>query len=77
MSLRRQTDGPNQPDNPQDRAEEAVPSPGTGYDADWRERIALAKKIREERKRARAGRPVTFRMSGTLHVAGAYTDNKG
>ena len=77
MRLRRQTDGPNQPDNPQDKAEEAVLGPGTDCDADWRERIALAKQIREESKRARAGRPVTFRMSGTLHVAGAYTENNG
>ena len=68
MSLCRRTDGSSPPDSPRDRCGKTVPGPGMDYDADWRERIALAGQIREESKKARAGRPLTFRMSGTLHL---------
>ena len=38
------------------------PPPNT--DLDWRERIEIAKRIREETKKARSSRPSTFNVGG-------------
>lgn len=46
--------------------EPALAAPVSGCDPDWRERIELAKRVREEGQRARKGKPVTFRMSRPL-----------
>ena len=47
--------------------EPALAAPISGCDPDWRERIELAKRAREEGKKAREGKPITFRMSYPLH----------
>ena len=46
--------------------EPALAVPVSGCDPDWRERIELAKRAREDGQKARKGKPVTFRMSRPL-----------
>ncbi len=41
----------------------ALPPP-PGIDPDWREKIETAKRVREETRRARRGKPATFDMRG-------------
>ena len=41
----------------------ALPPP-LGIDPDWREKIGTAKRIREETRQARRGKPATFDMEG-------------
>ena len=40
----------------------AVPPP-SGYDLDWRERIEIARQARDQARKARGDRPVTFERS--------------
>ena len=35
-------------------------SPPSGYDPDWRERIEIARQARDQARKARGDRPVTF-----------------
>jgi hypothetical protein len=39
---------------------DVLPTPRRWYDADWRERIEIAKKEREAAQKAREGKPATF-----------------
>lgn len=48
----------------------ALAAPVSGCDPDWRERIELAKRAREDGKKARKGKPVTFRMHRPLSFGG-------
>lgn len=41
----------------------ALPPP-PGIDPDWREKIETAKRVREETRQARRGKPATFDMRG-------------
>ena len=41
---------------------EPLPAPRQGHDEDWRERIERAKSAREDGKKARGGKSVTFPM---------------
>ncbi len=43
-----------------DKADTAIPTPD-GIAPDWRARIALAKKIKQDAKEARKGKPMSFR----------------
>ena len=42
----------------------ALSPPPPNTDLDWRERIEIAKRIREETKKARSSRPSTFNVGG-------------
>ena len=42
----------------------ALGHPPTSIDADWRERIEFAKRVREETRKARGGKPSTFDLQG-------------
>ena len=39
-------------------------SPPPKYDADWRERIEIARQARDDARKARRGRPVVFETGG-------------
>ena len=39
-------------------------APPPGIDPDWREKIETAKRIREETRQARRGKPATFDLEG-------------
>ena len=41
-------------------AEPVLAMPASGIDPDWRERIELAKRVYEESKKLREGKPITF-----------------
>ena len=41
----------------------ALAEPTAGFPPDWRERIEIAKRAREDGKKARKGKPMTFRLS--------------
>ena len=47
---------------------ESAQTPLPIHERDWRERIARARKAREEGKKAREGKPATFRMFRTLNI---------
>ena len=53
--------------------EPALTAPVSGCDPDWRERIELAKRAREDGLKARKGKPVTFRMYRPLNF-GAHVN---
>jgi len=42
----------------------ALGHPPTSIDPDWRERIELAGRVREETRKARGGKPSTFDLQG-------------
>ena len=48
-----------------DEEREALHAPERGYPEDWRERIEIAKRERENAKKAREGKPVTFKTYRT------------
>lgn len=50
------------------RDHESAQTPLPIHERDWRERIARARKAREEGKKAREGKPATFRMFRTLNI---------
>ena len=50
------------------RGHESAQTPVPVRGEDWRERIARARKAREEGKKAREGKPATFRMFRTLNI---------
>ncbi|MDE2976228.1 MAG: hypothetical protein OXU63_01765 [Acidobacteriota bacterium] len=54
------------PDHSRDCAGQspALGHPPTGIDPDWRERIELAKRVREETRKARGDKPPTFDLQG-------------
>lgn len=54
------------PDRSRDAAGQspALGSPPAGMDPDWRERIELAKRVREETRKARGDKPSTFDLQG-------------
>ena len=43
--------------------EPALEAPTLGYDPDWRRKIEIAKRAREDGKKLRKGKPITFRTS--------------
>ena len=42
----------------------ALGQPPTSIDPDWRERIEIAKRVREETRKARGDKPSTFDLQG-------------
>lgn len=42
----------------------ALSAPPPSIDPDWRERIEIAKQVREETRKARANKPSTFDLRG-------------
>lgn len=54
------------PDRSRDGAGQfpALGHPPTSIDPDWRERIELAKRVREETRKARGDKPSTFDLQG-------------
>ena len=55
-----------------EKAEPALAMPASGIDPDWRERIEIAKRVYEESKKLRKGKPITFRMSRPLNLGDGY-----
>ncbi len=43
--------------------EPALEAPTLRYDPNWRKKIEIAKLVREDAKKARKGKPITFRTS--------------
>lgn len=57
---------------PLDESESALrPLSNTASDSDWHERVTLAKQAREFGKKARKGKPITFRMTRNLRFGDA------
>ena len=48
--------------------ESALEAPTLGYDPDWRKKIEIAKLVREDAKKARKGKPITFRTSRPIKL---------
>lgn len=48
--------------------ESVLTMPATGIDPDWRERIDLAKRARQDGKKLREGKPIMFRTSPPLRL---------
>ena len=63
------TDPQNAKEGPLTRGHESAQTPIPVRGEDWSERIARARKAREEGKKAREGRPATFRTFRALNIA--------
>ena len=55
-----------------EKAEPVLAMPDSGIDPDWRERIELAKRIYEETKKLREGKPITFPIYRPLDLGKGY-----
>lgn len=60
-------------DGGKESVESVLTAPATDIDPDWRERIDIAKRARQDGKKLREGKPITFRTTQPLRPGGSLS----